>query len=323
MSLSFKTPHLPPIPDPIDMKLYESKETFTRPPNYGVEKGRHLSEQVHTSRAATAYRKWVTDYDNTVRNYYARITGVDAAMGMIREELERQDLAQNTIIIFTSDNGYNSGSHGFGDKVIPYEEGSKSPLIIYDPRLPKEHSGRVCEAITGNVDVTATIFALTRVAAPEGIDGKSLLPLLTNPAGRVRDWLPLFNFWGVESARSMAVVSPEWKFIYWYYAGRGMKPTEELFHLSQDGIEMVNIAGASPFSAELVAARNAYDAELAAMQAKVIQGHGHEPYPVLFDRTLAWEKKEPLVKATKGGGGGEEEDSPKPNRKNARKKARK
>jgi arylsulfatase A-like enzyme len=321
MSISFKAPHLPPIPDPIDMKLYESKETFTRPPNYGVEKGKHLSEQVHTSRAATAYREWVTDYDNIVRNYYARITGVDAAVGMIREELERQDLAQNTIIIFTSDNGYNSGSHGFGDKVIPYEEGSKSPLIIYDPRLPKEHSGRVCEAITGNVDMAATIFALARVAAPEGIDGKSLLPLLTNPAGRVRDWLPLFNFWGVESARSMAVVSPEWKFIYWYYAGRGMKPTEELFHLSQDRIEMVNIAGASQFSAELVAARNAYDAELAAMQAKVIQGHGHEPYPVLFDRTLAWEEKGPLLKATKAGGGGKEEDSSKPNRKNARKKA--
>ncbi|MCU0918566.1 MAG: sulfatase-like hydrolase/transferase [Planctomycetes bacterium] len=75
MSRSFKAPHLPPIPDPIDMRLYESKETFTRPPNYGVEKGEHLSEQVHTSRAATAYREWVTDYNDTVRNYYARITG--------------------------------------------------------------------------------------------------------------------------------------------------------------------------------------------------------------------------------------------------------
>jgi len=55
---------------------------------------------VHTSRAATAYREWVTDYDNTVRNYYARITGVDAAVGMIRKELEQQGLAQNTVIIF-------------------------------------------------------------------------------------------------------------------------------------------------------------------------------------------------------------------------------
>ena len=67
---------------------------------------------------------------------------------MIREGLEREGLAENTVIIFTSDNGYNSGSHGFGDKVIPYEEGSKSPLIIYDPRLPKQHAGKVSEAVT-------------------------------------------------------------------------------------------------------------------------------------------------------------------------------
>ena len=79
-----------------------------------------MSPQVHTSRAATATsREWVKNYDDTVRHYYALITGVDAAVGMIRAELERQNLAQNTVIIFTSDNGYNSGSHGFGDKVIP------------------------------------------------------------------------------------------------------------------------------------------------------------------------------------------------------------
>ena len=322
MSISFKAPHLPFQPDPIDLKLYESKKTFTRPLNYGVENGKHLSPQVHTSRAATGYREWVNDYDNHVRLYYALITGVDAAVGMIRDELTRQGLDKNTVIIFTSDNGYNSGSHGFGDKVIPYEEGSKAPLIIFDPRLPKEHAGKVSDAVTANVDMTATIFALAGVAAPEGIDGRSLLPLLTNPAGRVRDWLPLFNFWGTQSAQSMAIVSPEWKYIYWYYGGSGgrlsaggeMKPTEELFHLAQDRIEMVNVTT---------------DSQLAAMKAKVIKGHGHEPYPVLFDRTSSWATKEPLLKLTKGNGGSEEEASPapkpedssKPKKRNERKKA--
>ncbi len=323
MSISFKAPHLPFTPDPIDLKLYESKKTFTRPLNYGVEKGTHLSPQVHTSRAATGYREWVKDYDNTVRLYYALITGVDAAAGMIRDALQREGLEQNTVIIFTSDNGYNSGSHGFGDKVIPYEEGSKAPLIIFDPRLPKEHAGKVSDAVTANVDMTATIFALSGVAAPEGIDGKNLLPLLTNPAGRVRDWLPLFNFWGTPSAQSMAVVSPKWKYIHWYYAGKGMKPTEELFHLAQDRIEMGNIATDSQFSAQLATARTAYDAEIAAMIAKVVKGHGHEPYAVLFDRTSAWETKEPLLKLTRvRGGEGEDEGSakPKPNKKEERKK---
>jgi arylsulfatase A-like enzyme len=315
LSISFKAPHLPFTPDSIDLKLYEAKRTFTRPPNYGVENGKHLSPQVWSSRAATDYREWVNDYDNHVRLYYALITGVDAAVGMIREELEQQGLAQNTVIILTSDNGYNSGSHGFGDKVIPYEEGSKSPLIICDPRLPKEYAGRVSDAVTANVDMTATIFALANVPAPEGMDGKNVLPLLTHPAGKVRDWLPLFNHWGPASAQSMAIVSPEWKYIQWYYAGRlkseapALKPTEELFHLTVDRTEMNNLAADTRFSPQLATARAAYDAELVTMKTKLIQGHGYENYPVLFDRKTPWESKEPLLKqimgrgASEGGGG--------------------
>ena len=315
MSISFKAPHLPFTPDPIDLKLYESKKTFSRPPNYGVDNGKHLSPQVWTSRAATDYREWINDYDHHVRLYYALITGVDAAVGMIREELDRQGLAENTVIILTSDNGYNSGSHGFGDKVIPYEEGSKSPLIIFDPRLPKHHVGLTCEAVTANVDMTATIFALANVPAPEGIDGKNLLPLLANTNGKVRDWLPLFNHWGAASAQSMAVVSSEWKYIHWYYAGRlkprdpAVKPTEELFHLAADRTEMNNLAADTGLTSQLAIARAAYDAELAAMKARVIQGHSYEAYPILFDRTTSWESKEPLLKqiigsgASEGGGG--------------------
>ena len=291
MSVSFKAPHMPYTPDPIDLKLYAAKKEFTRPANFGVENGKHLSPQVHTSRAATGYREWVNDFDGTVRLYYALITGVDAAVGMIREGLEREGLAQNTIIIFTSDNGYNSGSHGFADKVIPYEEGSKAPLIIYDPRLPKENAGKVCAAVTANVDMAATIFAASGVAAPEGMDGRNLLPLMTHPSGQVRDYLPLFNFWGADTAQSMAVVTPEWKYIYWHSAKNGMKPTDELFHLSNDRIEMVNAASDPQYATQLASMQKAYDSEVASIASKVVTGHGYEPYPKLFDRSLSWEEK--------------------------------
>ncbi|MCB1208554.1 MAG: sulfatase [Verrucomicrobiales bacterium] len=297
MSISFKAPHLPFTPDPIDMKLYEGK-TFTRPANYGVENGKHLSPQVHTSRAASGYREWMNDYDGTVAKYYALITGVDAALGMIRDGLVREGLSQNTVIIFTSDNGYNSGSHGFGDKVIPYEEGSKSPLIIYDPRLPKQHAGQVSDAIIANVDMAATIFALSGVPVPEGIDGKNLTPLLTKPEGQVRDHLPLFNFWGTSSAQSMAIVSPGWKYIHWYY-GEGMKPTEELFQLSTDGIEMFNTAENTPQADQISTMRDFYDQELAKIAANVVSDHGYENYPTLFSRTIPWGQKAPLLTAKK------------------------
>lgn len=290
LSISFKAPHLPWTPDPIDLKQYEG-ETFTRPVNWGVEKGKHLSPQVQTSRAATSYREWVNDYDNAARNYYALITGVDAALGMIRDGLAREGLTDNTVVIFTSDNGYNCGAHGFGDKVLPYEEGSKSPLLIYDPRLPKQHAGTVCNAVTGNVDMPATILALAGVPAPEGIDGKNLLPLLTDLRGHVREFLPLFNFWGIESAQSMAVVTPEWKYIYWYYGGDGMTPTEELFHVGQDRYEMKNLTADPHHAAQLAAMRTWYDAQRDQLTRDVITGHGYEKYPILFQRGVDWTEK--------------------------------
>lgn len=296
MSISFKAPHMPHTPDPIDMKLYEGK-TFTRPPNYGVAKGEHLSPQVHTSRAATGYREWVTDFDDTVAKYYALITGVDAAVGMIREGLAQEGLDKNTVIILTSDNGYNAGSHGFGDKVIPYEEGSKAPLIIYDPRLPAESNGKACQTVTGNIDMAPTVFALAGEPAP-AMDGKSLLPLLSNPADKVRDFLPLFNFWGTASAQSMAIATPEWKYIHWYY-GEGMKPTEELFHLGTDPIEMKNVIADPKHAATLAAMRAHYDTELAAIAPNLAPGHDYENYPTLFSRTIPWEQKAALKGAKK------------------------
>ena len=290
LSISFKAPHLPFTPDAPDAPLYAGKK-FTRPPNYGVAHGRHLSAQSRTSRAATGYREWVNDYDGAAAAYYALITGVDAAVGLIRESLAREGFADNTVIVFTSDNGYSMGAHGFGDKVLPYEEASKSPLIIFDPRLPRAHAGQVSRALTANVDVAPTLLALAGVPAPAGLDGRSLLPLLPAPAGRVRDTLPLFNFWGTASAQTLAVVAPEWKYIFWAHGGGGMTPTEELFDLAHDPYELANLAADPRHAARLAELRRTYDAELAAIGPRLAPGHGYEKYPVLFSRTIPWHEK--------------------------------
>ena len=294
LSISFKAPHLPFTPDPADLALYAGR-TFARPPNYGVEHGRHLAAQARTSRAATGYREWINDYDRSTALYYALITGVDAAVGLIREALAREGFADNTVIIFTSDNGYSAGAHGFGDKVLPYEEAAKSPLIIHDPRLPRAHAGAVSAALTANVDMAATIFALAGVPAPADLDGRNLAPLLTAPAGRVRDHLPLFNFWGVPSAQSLAIVAPGWKYIHWYFGGDGLTPTDELFDLSADPYEMKNVAADPRHAARLAELRRAYDTEVARIGPGALRGHGYEPYATLFDRRVSWDRKAPLL----------------------------
>ena len=187
------------------------------------------------------------------------------------------------------------------------EEASASPLVIYDPRLPAEKNGKACGAVTGNIDMAATIFALAGEAAPP-MDGKSLLPLLANPAGKVRDFLPLFNFWGVDSAQSMAIVTPEWKYIHWYY-GEGMKPAEELFHVGNDRHEMTNSVADPNYAGTLAAMRKHYDAELAAIAPNLAPGHGYEKYPTLFSRTVPWEQKAGLLKDKKAKGADGEAES--------------
>ena len=290
LSISFKAPHLPFTPDPRDAELYAGRK-FPRPPNHGVEHGRHLSPQSRTSRAATGYREWVEDYDRAAAAYYALITGLDAAVGLIREALAREGFADNTVIVFTSDNGYSMGAHGFGDKVLPYEEAAKSPLIIHDPRRPGARAGKVSSALTANVDMAPTLLALAGVAAPAGIDGRDLLPLLDDPAGRVRDALPLFNYWGAASAQTLAIATPGWKYIFWAHGGDGMTPTEELFDLANDPHEMRNVAAEPRHAAILADLRRRYDAEVASIGSTRIAGHGYENYPVLFSRTIPWLQK--------------------------------
>jgi arylsulfatase A-like enzyme len=183
--------------------------------------------------------------------------------------------------------------------VLPYEEGSKSPLIIYDPRLPQEYAGTTCDAVTANVDMAATVLALAGVPAAGDIDGRNLVPLLTNPHEPVRQFLPLFNFWGIPSAQSMAVVTEDWKYIHWYYVGERMQPTDELFHLAQDRLEMHNLAGDPQHAARLNAMRELYDLQLRHIESHAVPGHDYKRYSTLFSRTIPWDQKARLFNSAK------------------------
>jgi len=92
----------------------------------------------------------------------------------------------------------------------------------------------------------------------------------------------------------MAIVTPEWKYINWYYGGDGMKPAEELFDLSKDGIEMHNLAADPGRAAQLDAMRKQYDAQLSSLATSAAGSYA--PYAILFDRTVPWERKEHLMK---------------------------
>ena len=114
------------------------------------------------------------------------ISGLDAAIGRVRGELKDLGLEDNTVVIFSGDNGYYEGQRGFAGKWSHYEESLRVPLIIFDPRAPRERRGLVAESMVLNADVAPTILDYAGATIPEHYQGRSLLPLMRGDAPA--DW---------------------------------------------------------------------------------------------------------------------------------------
>lgn len=173
-----------------------------------------------------------------LRRYYRLITGVDIAIGQIREALAERRLQRDTVILFTSDNGLLLGEHGLWGKWLMYEESIRVPMILYDPRLPASQRGSDRNQMVLNIDV-ATLLELAGVPVPERMQGKSMVPVLTRPEHELRDvWFYEHHFELPGRLRlepSEGVRTLHFKYIR-YIA------QEELYDLTVDPGETLNLA---------------------------------------------------------------------------------
>ncbi len=297
LSISFKAPHRPVKPDPQFDYIYHGK-TFTKPANYGRRHGRHFSQQSRQGRQYIRFSEWGYDrhYDRVMALYHQQIYAIDVAVGMIRRALKEAGAAENTVILYTSDNGFLCGSHGYGSKVLPYEEASRVPMILFDPRRSNNDRARRCYALTGNVDIAPTILDLAGLPIPTEVDGRSLMLLYDKPEQSLRDYLPLINVWGPAPVHSLAVVSADWKYIFWAYGEGDFIPTEELYHLEKDRGETVNQATNPDYFRSLYTLRSVYDRALADWKNNAVPYHDYQRFGVLFDRRLPWSGKRHLLK---------------------------
>lgn len=180
-------------------------------------------------------------YQEMMKNYYRLATEVDAVCGKVVDELAKQKVLGETLVIFTTDNGYFHGEHGLADKWYPYEESIRTPMIVRDPRLPSDKRGLQSDAFTLNVDVAPTILAAAEIPAPQGMQGRDIAPLYL--AGTPPSWRQDFFY---EHAvinnkdfipASQALVERSWKYLFWPDFGR-----EQLFHLQEDPREEHDLA---------------------------------------------------------------------------------
>ena len=291
LSVFFKAPHKPAQPDPAFDAVYKDTH-FRKLPNYGRAAGEHLAPQHKLGRQYPRFEQWGYDKDETyqreLRLYHQQIHGIDAAVGMVMDELERRGVAGDTVVIYSSDNGYFNGSHGLGSKVLPYEEGARVPLIVSDPQAPGQHGTRR-GAVTGNIDIPATLLDYAGLDA-DGMDGRSLRPVVEGRAERAREALTLVQVWGPVGTYSLGVVNESHKYIHWPYA-EGMEASEELFDLGSDPYELRNVVEDPDQAGALAVMRRAYAEALAHWRSEGVDHNGYAGLDTFFDPEVPWAKK--------------------------------
>ena len=187
--------------------------------------------------------RWDTPekYQKNMKAYFRMISGVDRVIGRIRNELENLHLADNTVIIYMSDNGYYMGDRGFAGKWSHYEQSLRVPFIVYDPRLPEVKRGVVKEEMALNIDVPSTILQLAGVEIPTHYQGCSISPLLQGKS--TRDWR---NDFFCEHLMDNPDI-PKWEGVrgerYVYARYFEQEPVFEFLHdLKTDPDQLVNLA---------------------------------------------------------------------------------
>ena len=184
-------------------------------------------------------------YQNYIRDYMAVIASVDESVGRFLTYLDEHHLTDNTIIVYTSDQGFYMGEHGWFDKRFMYEESFRTPLVM---RLPGGARGDIVEMVQ-NIDYAPTFLELAGVAVPDDIQGVSLLPLLRgeHPAGWRRSLYYHFYEYPAEHMvkRHYGVRNDRWKLIHFY----NDIDQWELYDLQEDPHELRNLYGLPEYAA--------------------------------------------------------------------------
>ncbi len=118
-------------------------------------------------------------------NYFRCISAADDCLGRLLDGLDELGMARNTVVIYTSDNGYYLGEHGLGDKRSAYDESLRVPLLVRYPALGDPAQGRVRDEMVLNLDLAPTLLDWAGAPIPAGMQGRSWRPLV---AGQKADW---------------------------------------------------------------------------------------------------------------------------------------
>ncbi|WP_299666601.1 sulfatase [uncultured Polaribacter sp.] len=177
-------------------------------------------------------------YNRYMQDYLSTIQSVDDGVGEVLDYLKANGLEENTIVVYTSDQGFYLGEHGWFDKRFMYEESFRTPLLM---KYPKEiKAGTVIDGLVQNLDFAPTFLDYAGVEIDESIQGESFRKLVNGEASEWRDaiYYTYYEFPGEHHVkRHYGVRTDKYKLIHFYYD----IDTWELYDLEKDPSEMNNV----------------------------------------------------------------------------------
>jgi arylsulfatase A-like enzyme len=208
----------------------------------------------HFDRQRWWQRYWCKErYQEMIKGYYRIVTGVDIAIGRLRDELKRRGLNEDTIVILTSENGTFHGERGFGGKYLIYDVPLRVPLIIYNPRQTQGR-GQSVQELTLNLDIAPTILGLSGVENPSWMDGMNLVPLMESRKPKWREGFLCQHLSGLVLSvlETEGYRTKRWKYLRYL----DFDYSEELYDLADDPDEARNLASKQEFQTKLYEMRN-------------------------------------------------------------------
>lgn len=257
--LSHKAVHYPYLPAKRHDQLYEDYK-FTPPsPVEGDIEGKPvmhrswpkinvLDLEGAAPEPAEPRRGRGRDAQSVVRDQLRCLAAVDDGVGELFKALEQSGQLDNTVFVYTSDNGYLMGEHGrMDDKRWPYEEALRVPLVVRYPQLVR--AGSVNDAMVLNIDLAPTLLDVAGVKPIVPMHGKSLAPLLRNPNAPWRKAFLAEYFLekiGPAIPTWQAIRTEHWKYIRYFDSNYVLTDNlDELYDLKTDPHELKNLVGDS------------------------------------------------------------------------------
>ena len=226
------------------------------------------------ARTLEARKRYIARFDFNVtgkferfqKRYYRMVTEVDEAIKNVVAELENQGILNETVIIFTTDNGLFHAEHGLAGKWFPHQESIRVPLIIRDPRMSPDRIGTLEDAFTLNIDLASTILGAAGLAPNPGMQGRDIADLYLEPKAKAgwlkpdakAGWRKEFFYehpsLDVIIPESSALVRKDFKYMKW-----PAYKYEQLFDLTNDPLEHNDIVNQTKYAKLLAEMRARHD----------------------------------------------------------------